>query len=48
MSDERKIANNIQEKISNVQEAGISRKLQKVSVAGTGHVAFEICACKQN
>ena len=48
MSDERKIANNIQQKISNLQEAGKSRKLQKVSVAVTGHVAFEICACKQN
>ena len=42
MSDEQKIANNIQEKISNLQEAAKSGKLQKVSVAVTGHVAFEI------
>ena len=42
MSDEQKIANSIQEKTSNLQEAGKSRKLQKVSVAVTGHVAFEI------
>ena len=42
MSDERRIVNYIQQKISNLQEAGKSRKIQKVSVAVTGHVAFEI------
>ena len=48
MLDERKIANNIQEKISNLQEAEKSRKLQEVSVAVTGHVAFEILGSIQN
>ena len=48
MSDEQKIANNIQEKISNLQEAAKSGKLQKVSVAVTGHVAFEILWSIQN
>ena len=42
MSDEQKIANYIEQKISNLQDAGKSGKLQKVSVAVTGHVAFEI------
>ena len=48
MSDERRIANYIQQKISNLQEAGKSRKIQKVSVAVTGHVAFEILWSIQN
>ena len=48
MSDEQKIANYIQQKISNLQEAGKSIKLQEVSVAVSGHVAFEICVRIQN
>ena len=48
MSDERKITNYIQEKISNLQKTEKSRKLMKVSVAVRCHVAFEILACIQN